>query len=186
MRIELGTIFPTGEITQTDREGIIEVVLDGTNVYTLPTIALLNRYGVLQQPERYLLRSINKAGLASLIQNGTERDETSNCRDKNFEADFGVGPGDYTYCFIPNQQRLVDADVSRSLAQDNAVVFYHADALIQHTEPRYDDGTGTLYSFKNPSQKRKAVYLVMHGHNWDKTAPWLPGVSPVPRRRPLG
>jgi hypothetical protein len=128
---------------------------------------VLREHGILQEPEKYLVRNVRKSLLGTLLRNGCERNEKS-YRDKVFESDFSLSPDDYTYCHGFNGN---GSDFLRHATYNPdgmVAVFYKADEMIPHHEEKYDKAsslglgpTKVTYSFKDLENKTKAIALVI-------------------------
>ncbi len=153
------------------RNGISVVMLNGeigTRQQLLDAYAeVLKEHGILQEPEKYLVRNVRKSLLEKLLREGCERNEKS-YRDKALEADFGLSPNDYTYCHGFNGD---ETDYLRHVtyAPDRmVVVIYEAEKMNPHHEEKYDKAsslglgpTRVTYSFKDIQHKKGAVRLVI-------------------------
>ena len=128
---------------------------------------VLKEHGILQEPEKYLVRNVRISLLETLLQEGCERDEKS-YRDKVLEADFGLSPNEYTYCHRFNGD---ETDYLRHVtyAPDRMVaVIYEAEKMNPHHEEKYDKAsslglgpTRVIYSFKDLKRKTEAIRLVI-------------------------
>lgn len=128
---------------------------------------VLREFGILKEPEKYLIRNVRKNLLEILLQNGCERNEKS-YRDRAIEADFNLSPEDYTYCNRFNGDEKEYLRHATYNPDGTVTVFYKADEMVPHHEEKYDKAsslglgpTKVTYSFRNLEHKTKAIALVI-------------------------
>ena len=66
----------------------------------------MRRLGLLDDPQRLLVRSIRTTEIPNVLERGTERNGNSLYRDRVLEEDFGFTPDMYI-CAFPNQGRVL-------------------------------------------------------------------------------
>ena len=172
IRMELDTLLRTEnlELVQSEAEGITIITIKG-NVYRGKTpihdimSGILDRHGIsCCERERNPFRHIPAGFIECVINHGTERDQSS-FRHVIFEQDFYLGSSDYTFChyFVNRDRHIADiSDMFITLSdQSIATVFYIGELMQQHINPKYVNGTGTLFSFRDLSNKRAAVRLIL-------------------------
>jgi tetratricopeptide (TPR) repeat protein len=131
----------------------------------------MQRLGVLDNPDDYLIRLVRATLLNKLLIYGCERDDKS-YRDRLLETDFGLAPNEYTYAYskghdtvgryVRNASNMIQG------GGRTVVVFYKASDMVPHHEEKYDaasslgmGATAVTYSFQYPDKKPDAIHAVV-------------------------
>lgn len=128
---------------------------------------LLQRTGVMPEPEKYLIRNVRKNRTELVVSSGCERDDGS-YRDRRLERDFNLDSDDYTYCHSFNGDKQEYLEHATYSPDRMDLVVYRAGEMILHGEEEYDkasslggEATAVTYEFKNKNRKSDAVYMVV-------------------------
>ncbi len=129
--------------------------------------ALLQRNGILDDPQKFLIRNVRKSKTPDILSNGCERNNSS-YRDSVLEDDFNLKASDYTYChsFDGREQEYLTHAIYNPNGTD--LVIYESDKMIPHHEEKYDKAsslglgpTKVTFEFKDKIHKIEAVRLIV-------------------------
>jgi hypothetical protein len=128
---------------------------------------LLEKYGILDTPDQYLIRNVRKSMVHEVVEKGCERNESS-YRDRVLEMDFCLGPNDYTYCNGYDGDRNEYLRHAIYNPKGTALVIYRSNKMVPRHEEKYDKAsslgqgsTKVTYEFLDKNHKKEAVFLIV-------------------------